>query len=57
MNFEKIYQRINDFIGNDYKKLSTCTKLFDELNKEKEEIESKVSFIFMSKSLIPYKIF
>lgn len=49
VNFENVYQRINEFIGDDCKQLSKCGELHNLLNYEKSEIESKVcvSFVFL----------
>lgn len=45
VNMRNVYQRIDDFIGTDSKELFKCYELHDLLQKEKEDIETKVSRI------------
>lgn len=44
MEMENVYRRINDFVGNDWKKLSSCKEFYQQLTDEKEKMESEVRF-------------
>ncbi|XP_065221188.1 RAD50-interacting protein 1 [Planococcus citri] len=53
MDMDKIYHRIDDFIGDDRKQISKCVEFYKILSKEKEELESKLNSI---KTEVPAKI-
>lgn len=47
MEIENVYRRINQFLGNDWKKLTSCKEFYHQLEDEKNKMESEV-IIFIS---------
>lgn len=47
VDLEKVYQKINDIIGDDCTQLSKCKRFHDLLNEEKNAIEFKVCTFYV----------
>ncbi|KAK7603639.1 hypothetical protein V9T40_003638 [Parthenolecanium corni] len=53
MEIENVYRRINQFLGNDWKKLTSCKEFYHQLEDEKNKMESE---LYRIRSEIPAKI-